>query len=396
MTYLTRVAQTVEDGSWNWPEGSDDIAYMEFKKILTLPRNSFGLIGNLRLAHSNWMSGLVLVVGGDGKALWAREKVDPTANVLFQSGTYDRATDRIIAVGRRTLGSDDGTCTTWSQSYVQGFSMTRGDLTQPEELGGAEAKGPDNRKGFYDIEPGEKGGQFVFVGFATVGKGNGERCKDQIVAGTLSPTVGAATPDAPWRFTEQAPFADDGEADEDGFAIKSLGAGHYLIAGQKTAAGSDHSEAHALQIWLAPLRVEAILNPPIDPANGGNPSRFRVAVPFRGPSHFLLAGSISQGPQKTPRAAITQVVANDLKQNDNLAVTNGAADILDAASSPNGRVIVVGFGLNEKGARVGWLDAMNSEVPPVLSPRSPSALYLVGTLLIWTPLRLLMARSRSR
>ena len=103
-------------------------------------------------------------------------------------------------------------------------------------------------------------------------------------------------------------------------------------------------------------------NSAIDPADSGNPSRFRVAVPIRDPSHFLLAGSMSQGPQKSARAAITQVVANDLKQNDDLAVTNGAADILDAASSPNGRVIVAGFGLNEKGARVGWLDSAVSGV----------------------------------
>ena len=202
------------------------------------------------------MSGLVLVVGADGKALWAREKVDPTANVLFQSGAYDRVTNHIIAVGRRTLGIDDGTCATWSQSYVQGFNAARGDLAQPEILGGTDAKGPNNRQGVYDIEPDQKSGQFVFVGFATVPKGDGARCKDHIMAGTLSPAIGAATPDAPWRLTQPAPFADDGQAGEDGFAILSLGAGHYLIAGQKTTPGSDHSEAHALRIRLAPFMVE--------------------------------------------------------------------------------------------------------------------------------------------
>ena len=44
---------TRKEVSWSWPEGSDDIAYVEFKKILALPRNLFGLIGNLGLAHSN-------------------------------------------------------------------------------------------------------------------------------------------------------------------------------------------------------------------------------------------------------------------------------------------------------------------------------------------------------
>ena len=39
-------------------------------------------------------------------------------------------------------------------------------------------------------------------------------------------------------------------------------------------------------------------------------------------------------------------------------------------SSPNGRVIVVGFGLNEKGARVGWLEARASGVSAATEPAS--------------------------
>lgn len=120
--------------SWRRPNGSDDLVAVDFKKILALPQNSIGLIGNLRLAHSSWFSGVVLALGADGKVLWEREVTDPTANYLFQSGTYDPGSNRIIAVGRRTIGNDDGTCTNWSQSYVQGLMRATEIWCNPKSL----------------------------------------------------------------------------------------------------------------------------------------------------------------------------------------------------------------------------------------------------------------------
>lgn len=325
------------------------------------------------------------MVGPDGNVKWAKEQIDPTANVMFQSGVYDAPTNRIIAVGRRTLGGDDGTCTNWSQSYIQGFAAATGDLAEPQILNGAATKGPRNRQGLYDIVPGDKSRQFAFVGFATAPSSEDGRCNDQLLVGAVSAGEGAAASPTAWRLSALTTFADDSDADEDGFAIKSLGSGDYLIAGQKMSRGADHSEAHAVRIKLSPLTIEGTLAPISSAAlpSGSGPARFRVAAPIRDATHFLLAGSISEGPLKLPRAEISQIVSSTLKQNEPpILAGNGATDILDAAISPRGRTLVAGYGTDERGAHVGWLEAISatgSGAPELAPPRvapDPNALDL--------------------
>jgi hypothetical protein len=348
---------------------SDDIAAIEIKKVLALPKGVLALVGTLRLAHSSWISTFAAVVGLDGQIKWFRPQIDASANLMFQSAAYDPVLNRVIAVGRRTSGGDDGSCTNWSQSYTQGFDVANGDLVAPQAVQGTAAKGLNNRQGIYDIAPIDNGRQFAIVGFSTVPNGDSGRCKDEILVGVLSPPAGAAAAKATWNAIMSPPFVDDGQSEEDGFAIAPLGMSEAIITGQKTARGVDHALAHAVRVRWSPFAVEGVLSAP----DAGDSSRFRFIVPMRDPGRFLLGGSISQGPQKLPHASMTQVVSNNLRQNEELSVSNGAADIFAAATSSQGRSMVAGYGIDEKGGHVGWLDVLGaaaSAVPEAPAPRA--------------------------
>ena len=114
-----------------------EVELVEFHKIVALPNHLLALIGSFRPANSPWLAGLVLAVDNSGGRLrWVGERLDPSANVLFQSGVYDAASNVLIAVGRVTAGSDDGSCRNWSRSYVQGFDIASGALAEPLILAG--------------------------------------------------------------------------------------------------------------------------------------------------------------------------------------------------------------------------------------------------------------------
>ena len=71
----------------------------------------------------------------------------------------------MIVVGKRQAGGDDGTCESWSQSFVQGLNGTDGRLTAPVVTHGPQQPGPRSRQGLYDIVPGEQPGTYVVTGF---------------------------------------------------------------------------------------------------------------------------------------------------------------------------------------------------------------------------------------
>jgi hypothetical protein len=344
------------------PDVNDDIASVEFTKAVALSKTSLALVGYLKFAGKSWFSSFALVVSTEGQIKWFRVSPDDNVNLMFQSAVFDSVRNRIIAVGRRTLGGDSGTCANWSQSYVQGFDAASGVRVEPQYARGATVKGPTDRQALYDIAPIKGGTQFAVVGFATVAGENG-RCKDEILAGVLSAPKSAAS--AAWNSEYLDPFVDDNPSEEDGFAIASLGGSEALIAGYKIAGGTSHSVAHAVRIRFRPFEVESVFSG----ADVADPSRFRFLVSTGDRSYFLLGGSISGG--ASPKASVAQVVSDALKQSGSLPVATGAADLVAATVTQQGRVMVAGFGLDEAGQRVGWLNAVGAYSAAAPSAASP-------------------------
>ena len=252
----------------------------DFHKIVALPNGALAFIGSYVPANSNRFAGVVLAVDPNGRLNWTGASGDANAHVLFQSGAYDATTNTVIAVGRVTAGGDDGTCHNWSQSFIQGFDASTGNLAAPQILGGPASSGPSSRRAFYDIAPTVSPRQYALIGFQSIQAESAQRCKDILQVGTLSlgPAAGDASRwSAMWTGRANGPPT----GSEDGYALVSLGGNEYAVGGQiGDLAGT--SLAHAVRFRLDPFAVQKTFNSPfpsLDAAQGA--ARFRAVTSYR-------------------------------------------------------------------------------------------------------------------
>src|SRR5262249_20062417 len=96
-----------------------------------------------------------------------------------------------------------------------------------------------------------------------------------------------------------------------------------------------------------------------------------VIVPLPERGRFLLAGSASASAQASNRA-LWQIVPADLKRPDAPVVFAAGSDIVDAAISPDGRILAVGRFTDEDGRPLGY-PAFIGEAPILLGHRPPDS-----------------------
>jgi hypothetical protein len=353
-----------------------DVVYVNFNKIVALPKGAVALIGSFQLANSSWQSGLVLAMDSAGRLKWSSEQIDPTASRLFQSGIYDSAANLVIAVGRQTSGPDsDGTCRNWSRSYIQGFNASDGKLVQPQYLVGEAAEGPNNRQAIYDIVSTDTPRRYAFVGFQSVPDPTPGHCQDRIQIGVVSlAAAGAAQPNATAFILPSR-----GLGSEDGYAIRSVGADQYVITGQIGDLVNGPSLAQALRVKLNPqtkaMSIERALHSPTsDLGSARGAARFRAIAPIRDSTHLVFLGSKSISAQGPGMIVLSQVSSADLSQTEPAVVAeDGGADIRSAAASPAGSVLAAGHAIDRRGQTIGWLELIGGAELARASPAMPKS-----------------------
>jgi hypothetical protein len=339
------------------------------RKIIALPDGGAVILAHLIVGGDKQIA-WALRVSADGGVIWNRAFMnDPVGFTIFNSGYYEKDGDRLIIVGRRTLGYDEGRCTSWSQSLVVTLKARDGQQEINPVLAGMQGAGPNNRQAIWDIIAGEKPNTYVVTGFATSASATkpGE-CQDDILVQTLalSPPRPQSTATGTWTASRPNKFgaADAGEV---AFSIKSLGNGAYLIAGYgKTPAGAPAAQAYRIKLNSASL----IEGPPTNmntpfPFNGSDKNgmdRFRAIVPLTDNSRFLLVGSGSSGKQERNQA-LWQAVSADLKKNGppRQFKSQTGSDIADAVLSDNDRIFAVGRWIDDDGQAYGWTGFISSE-----------------------------------
>jgi hypothetical protein len=335
------------------PTWRPDATSVQFNRIIALPKGELALIGSFRPKNSTWQAGLVMAVDSGGRLKWVNERIEPNANVLFQSGIFDPPANIIIAVGRKTSGPDpDGACRNWSQSYVQGFSMfSKGTLAAPSFEVGETADGLNNRQAIYDIVSTESPEHYAFVGFKSEPDATPGHCRDRILIGVLSSGV-------PQWFVKAFALPSRGSGSEDGYAIRNVNPGEYVVAGQSGDLVNGPSFAQAFRLKLNPLTVEGVFQSPNSDLVGASGSaRFRAMAQIRDAKHLIFAGSISSSAQGIGNTAFSQVAPVDLnKPEAAVATEEGAADIYAIAASPTGSVLAAGHAIDRNGQWNGWLE----------------------------------------
>ena len=342
-------SRPIELAGW----GSEaEIASADFHEVLALPNGDLALIGSFHPANWNWLAGLIVVIDASGRVKSPPGiRMDPTANVLFQSGVYDAASNAVIAVGRVTAGPDDGACAKWSRSLLTAYDASTGAVADLKIIGSA-APGLTNRQAIYDIGPTSTPRQYAFIGFQTKPDATGSRCRDTLQIGLLS--ANAPGPNAArWIASVEEGF----DSGENGFAMVPIGNDEFVIAGQVGDPIAGPSLAHAVRIKLKPFAVVRAFDSPranLAGAQGG--ARFRTVTPIRDSRRLFFAGSVTP-PSGATSVALTQIALADLSKPEPAAFADGgASDILGAASSAKGQVLAGGYALDEKGRKVGWLE----------------------------------------
>jgi hypothetical protein len=356
----------------NWMVSGQMIA--EPRKLIALPSGGLILVGQLQPAEETRTIGWAMRIADNGQVLWNKPIEDSSGSVVVHSAHYDPNADRVIVVGRLTLGSDDGQCEKWSQSLVVTLKASDGEPVVPRFTRGEQGRVPTNRQAIFDIIAGEKSGTFVVAGFATaaastaVGARSPRRCLDNMFVGMLAPDRGKWTLATLGRVGSK-------DANEVAFSIKAAEkGGYYLLAGHHRDSPTDAAAAQAYRIRLAPFAVSAHLSTPYPPdgsdRTGGD--RYRIIVPLLDKNRFLLAGSVSIGARGLNQA-MWQIVSADLKTVDAPVVLSAiGSDIFDAAISPDGSVLVVGRWTDEEGRRVGFTGFIG-ERPVVSDRRQPDS-----------------------
>jgi hypothetical protein len=335
------------------PTWRADVAWMQFNKIIALPKGELALIGSFQPKNSTWQAGIVMAVDFGGHLKWVNERIEPNANVLFQSGIFDPASNLVIAVGRKTSGPDpDGLCRNWSQSYVRGFNtLLKGGLAGPSLQDGEAAEGPNNRQAIYDIVAAESPEHYAFVGFKSEPDATPGHCRDSVLIGVLSFGV-------PQWSAKAFALSGRGSASEDGYAIRNVNPGEYVVAGQSGDLVKGPSFARAFRLKLNPLAFEgAFESPSSDRVGVSGSARFRAMAKIGDATHLIFAGSISSSAQGVGNAALSQIAPVDIsKPEAAVVVQEGAADIYAVAASPSGAVLAAGHAIDHNGQWIGWLE----------------------------------------
>jgi hypothetical protein len=335
----------------------------EGRKVIALPDGGAVILAHLIVGGDRQIA-WALRVSADGAVMWNRAFTnDPVGVTIFNSAYYEKDGDRLIIVGRRTSGYDEGRCTNWSQSLVVTLKASNGLPDVPTYFIGTQGGGPSNRQAIWDIIAGEKPNTYVVTGFSTsASAAKPGECQDDILVQTL-----ALSPPRPqtssWAASPARKFgaADAGEV---AFAIRHAGNGAYLLAGYgKTSAGAPAAQAY--RVKLSPtFAVEGPMNVPFpfDGSDRSGADRFRAIVALTDSSRFLLVGSGSSGKQERNQA-LWQVVSADLKKSGPARQFRSqiGSDIFDAVLSENGRIFAVGRWLDDDNQAYGWTGFIGTE-----------------------------------
>jgi hypothetical protein len=353
--HVSHDGRTLRKVTIPWPQelSYDANISADVRKLVSLPNKTLVLIANLLTKEPTpKYSGWVIGVSSDGKMIWSQVFADDSASIILNSAYYETTADRIIVVGRKQIGSENPPCANWSQSYIQGVTGTNGKLVQPSIVQGTQVRGPSNRQAIYDIEAGETKGTFVLAGFATAPRKGGGICQDGMLVSTLI-EQGVDQ----WRLADARRLGSK-DGNEVAFSIRSIGRGSYLLAGYGRDLVTSAPAAQVYRIKLAPFAIEASKSFPYpeDGSDKDGGDQFRVAVPIEDGSRFVVAGSVRTRAKDAKQAA-WRTISADLSQVEPFAVLNepGGSDILDAAISPNGRVMAVGTaGMDNTDEQLGW------------------------------------------
>jgi hypothetical protein len=337
----------------------------EARKIIALPDGGAVVLAQLIVGGDKQIA-WALRVSDSGSVVWNRAFTsDPVGLTIFHAGYFEKNSGRLIIVGRRTAGFDEGRCTSWSQSMIVTLKASDGQQEIPTFFLGTQGAGPNNRQAILDVIAGERPNTYVVTGFST--SANAAKpgfCQDDVLVQTLTLSQPKAQNPASDTWTASAPKKfGTADAAEGAFAIKSLGHGTYLTAGYGKAPGGAPA-AQAYRVKLTPsFAVEGPMNTPF-PLDGSDKSgidRFRAIVPLADNSRFLLVGSGSTSRQDRNQS-LWQAVSADLKSSPPRQFkSQTGSEINDATLSESGRVFAVGRWFDDNGEAYGWLGFIDLE-----------------------------------
>lgn len=344
----------------------------EGRKVIAVRDGGIIVLGELIVSDDSQVPWAVRLAA-NGAVIWNRAfPAEVGVTTIFHSGIYDQANDRLVVVGRRTSGSDEGKCTNWSQSLVLSLKMSNGQPeTQPLYSGTASA-GLRNRQALLDIAPTDRPNNYVVVGFASAPHSRTGDCQDDINIQAL-----ALSPQGGWTLSALGKIGVP-DANEMAYAVKPVRPGSYLIAGygKDPAKGVPASQAFLVNVTPRFSVVEPSISAPFPPdgsdKDGGD--RFRAIVSSADKQHFTLVGSGSTG-KKGVNQGIWVTVQGDLKQPWLLRQfkNQNGSDIWDGAVSDAGKVLGVGKWTDDDHQAYGWsgyLDDLSGG--PISASRIPS------------------------
>lgn len=335
------------------------------RKIIALPDGGALILAQLSIGGDKQIA-WALRVSADGGVIWNKAFTrDPVGLTIFNSAYHEKDGDRLIIVGRRTSGYDEGRCTNWSQSLVVTLKASNGLPEIPTYFIGTQGGGPNNRQAIWDIIAGEKPNTYVVTGFSTsASAAKPGECQDDVLVQTLTLSPPKSS-NSTWTASPAKKFG-AADASEVGFALKSSGNSAYLVAGYgKTSTGAPAAQAYRVKVTPS-FTVEGPVNIPF-PFDGSDKSgvdRFRAVVPLKDNSRFLLVGSGSSGKQERNQA-LWQVVSADLKKSGppRQFRSQAGSDITDAVLSENGRIFAVGRWIDDDNQGYGWTGFIGIEEP---------------------------------
>jgi hypothetical protein len=345
----------------------------ESRKVLGLPDGSIIVLGLLTFGDETQVP-WAFRIAANGAILWNKAfAAEPGVVTIFHSGIFDRANDRLIIVGRRTSGSDDGQCKNWSQSYLIALKASSGQIEFPAQYFGTPAPGVNNRQAFQDISSAEKPNSYVVTGFASgPNSAKAGECQDNIIVQSFS-LLPQALSGQNWTLLGSNKIGAT-DTNEMAYSIRRMSPGSYLIAGYGKDPAKGVPAAQAFRVKLAPaFSVEASLSSPF-PADGSDKDggdRFRAVVALSDKERFIFVGSGSNG-KKGANQAIWEIVQGDLKRPSGLYqfTSQIGSDILDAALSSSGKVLGVGKWVDDDHQVSGWAGYLPTTESAVSAPKT--------------------------
>ncbi|MHC2566353.1 hypothetical protein ACVIVD_008391 [Bradyrhizobium liaoningense] len=344
----------------------------ESRKIVAVPDGGVAILGELILDDDHQVPWAVRLAP-NGAVIWNRAfPAEPGVTTIFHSGIYDQANDRLVVVGRRTSGNDEGKCTNWSQSLVLSLKMSNGQPEIQPLYSGTPSAGLRNRQALLDIASTDRPNNYVVVGFASAPHSKTGDCQDDINIQAL-----AVSPQGGWTLSALGKIGVP-DANEMAYAVKLVRPGSYLIAGygKDPAKGVPASQAFLVNVTPRFSVVDPSISAPFPPdgsdKDGGD--RFRAIASSADKQHFTLVGSGSIG-KKGVNQGIWVTVQGNLKQPWLLRQfkNQNGSEIWDAAVSDAGKVLAVGKWTDDDRQAYGWsgyLDDLSGG--PISASRIPS------------------------